>query len=100
MSSAQLTTMTSYSLLESTVEISQYVQLAKKLGYDHLGITDRNNLYGALEFMKACQKNQVHPVIGLLLEYYSSQTQKEHEIFLLPKMMKDISNLCAPRVKR
>ncbi|AYW48261.1 DNA polymerase III subunit alpha [Tetragenococcus osmophilus] len=85
MSSAQLTTMTSYSLLESTVEISQYVQLAKKLGYDHLGITDRNNLYGALEFMKACQKNQVHPVIGLLLEYYSSQTQKEHEIFLFAK---------------
>lgn len=85
MSNVQLTTLTSYSLLESTIEITQYVQSAKKLGYDYLGITDRNNIYGALEFMKACQNAQIHPVIGLLLEYYSSQTQKEHEIFLFAR---------------
>lgn len=85
MSTSQLTTMTSYSLLQSTIKISQYVQLAKEMGYDHLGITDRNNLYGALDFMKACKKVQIQPIIGLLLEYYSSKTQKEHEIFLFAK---------------
>ncbi|MGO2853413.1 MAG: PHP domain-containing protein, partial [Tetragenococcus koreensis] len=85
MSVSQLTTLTSYSLLQSTITIPQYVQAAKKLGYDHLGITDRNNLYGALDFVKACQKVQIQPIIGLLLEYYSQQTQKEHEIFLFAK---------------
>lgn len=85
MSVSQLTTLTSYSLLQSTITIPQYVQAAKKMGYDHLGITDRNNLYGALDFVKACQKAQIQPIIGLLLEYYSQQTQKEHEIFLFAK---------------
>ncbi|GMA09448.1 DNA-directed DNA polymerase [Tetragenococcus halophilus subsp. flandriensis] len=85
MSASHLTALSSYSLLQSTIKIPQYVQLAKKMGYKHLGITDRNNLYGALEFVKACQKEQIHPVIGLLLEYYSQQTQKEHEIFLFAK---------------
>jgi len=85
MSASHLTALSSYSLLQSTIKIPQYVQLAKKMGYKHLGITDRNNLYGALAFVKACQKEQIHPVIGLLLEYYSQQTQKEHEIFLFAK---------------
>lgn len=85
MSASYLTALSSYSLLQSTIKIPQYVQLAKKMGYKHLGITDRNNLYGALEFVKACQKEQINPVIGLLLEYYSQQTQKEHEIFLFAK---------------
>ncbi len=85
MSASHLTALSSYSLLQSTIKIPQYVQLAKKMGYKHLGITDRNNLYGALAFVKACQKEEIHPVIGLLLEYYSQQTQKEHEIFLFAK---------------
>lgn len=85
MSASHLTALSSYSLLQSTIKIPQYVQLAKKMGYKHLGITDRNNLYGALAFVKACQREQIHPVIGLLLEYYSQQTQKEHEIFLFAK---------------
>ncbi|AOF49331.1 DNA polymerase III DnaE [Tetragenococcus halophilus] len=85
LSASHLTALSSYSLLQSTIKIPQYVQLAKKMGYKYLGITDRNNLYGALAFVKACQREQIHPVIGLLLEYYSQQTQKEHEIFLFAK---------------
>lgn len=85
MSNIQLTSLTSYSLLQSTIKIPDYVSLAKQLGYQYLGITDRNNLYGALEFMQACQKENIYPVLGLLLEYFSEQTQKEHEIFLFAK---------------
>jgi len=85
MSATHLTTLSSYSLLQSTIKISEYVQLAKKVGYKHLGLSDRNNLYGALEFVKACQMEQIHPVIGLLLDYYSQQTEKEHSIFFFAK---------------
>lgn len=71
------------------------------MGYKYLGITDRNNLYGALAFVKACQREQIHPVIGLLLEYYSQQTQKEHEIFLFAKKItKDTKSLCTYQAKK
>ena len=81
---SQLTTITSYSLLQSTIKIPQYVQLAKQLGYQQLGITDVNNLYGALEFFQACQKEGLKPIIGLLLSYQST-AEKEYELFLFAK---------------
>ncbi|NTN71212.1 PHP domain-containing protein, partial [Enterococcus faecium] len=46
----QLYTITSYSLLQSTIRIREYVQEAKKQGYTSLAITDKDVLYGAPEF--------------------------------------------------
>ena len=85
MSISHLTAITSYSLLQSTIKIPQYVQQAKSIGYQQLGITDANNLYGVLEFVQACQKAGIKPIVGLLLAYHSPVTQQEHEIFLFAK---------------
>ncbi|MGX7174071.1 DNA polymerase III subunit alpha [Enterococcus ratti] len=65
----QLYTKTSYSLLQSTIKIQEYVHEAKKLGYTVLGITDQDVLYGVPEFYQACIKEGLKPVIGLLLTY-------------------------------
>lgn len=85
MSYSQLTTMTSYSLLQSTIKIPQYVQKAKELGYQQLGITDVDNLYGAIEFYQECQKAGIKAIIGLNLYYYSPITESEHALFLFAK---------------
>jgi DNA polymerase-3 subunit alpha/error-prone DNA polymerase len=37
---------------------------ASQLGYDTLALTDRNNLYGLPEFLKACRYFQIRPIIG------------------------------------
>ena len=70
----QLYTKTSYSLLQSTIKIQEYVQEAKNLGYTVLGITDRDVLYGVPEFYQMCIKEGIKPIVGLLLTYtYETQ---------------------------
>ncbi|MBO0453704.1 DNA polymerase III subunit alpha [Candidatus Enterococcus murrayae] len=66
----QLYTKTSYSLLKSTLTISDYVEMAKARGYTAIAITDENVLYGAVEFFQACQRNQMIGIIGLELDFY------------------------------
>jgi DNA polymerase-3 subunit alpha len=39
-----------YSLLQSAVQVKTLVKLAVKHGMPALGLTDANNLFGALEF--------------------------------------------------
>ena len=65
----QLYTITSYSLLQSTIRIREYVQEAKKQGYTSLAITDKDVLYGAPEFYRICVEEEIQPIIGLHLSY-------------------------------
>ncbi|KAF1297450.1 DNA polymerase III subunit alpha [Enterococcus sp. JM4C] len=81
----QLYTVTSYSLLQSTVKIAQYVDVAKERGYKTLAVTDKNTMHGAVEFFQACQKAGIKPVFGLSLEYESSVTQRTHAVILYAK---------------
>ena len=97
---SQLTTMTSYSLLQSTIKIPQYVQKAKELGYHRLGMTDKNNLYGVIEFVQACQKQGIQPIIGLALTYFSNTTEKEHEIYLFAKNLAGYQTLMQLSTKK
>ena len=57
-----------YSLLQSTLDVESYVKEAKRLGYQAIGLADVNVLYGALQFYKACQKEQVKALIGITLK--------------------------------
>lgn len=85
MSSPQLTTITSYSLLQSIVKIPTYVKRAKQMGYQQLGMTDKGNLSGMLEFIEHCQKEQVKPIIGISLDYLSASEEKPYEVYLYAK---------------
>ena len=62
---AQLDTKSVYTFMESLVTIKEYVQVAKSMGYDALGIMDVDNLYGAYEFIEACQAQKLSPLVGL-----------------------------------
>ena len=59
---AQLDTKSVYTFMESLVTIKDYVQVAKSMGYDALGIMDVDNLYGAYEFIETCQAQKLSPL--------------------------------------
>lgn len=59
---------TAYSLLNSTVNIQDYVNKARDLGYQAIGIADYNVLHGVLEFYQACQESGLKALVGITLE--------------------------------
>ena len=65
---SQLDTKTVYTFMESSVTLKDYVQKAKSLSYHAIGMMDVDNLYGAYEFIEACQANNLKPLVGLELE--------------------------------
>lgn len=54
-----------YSLLAALPKIDDLVGQAKKCGMTALALTDNGNLYGAIEFYKACKKKELKPIIGV-----------------------------------
>ncbi|MBJ8325611.1 DNA polymerase III subunit alpha [Streptococcus pacificus] len=61
----QLDTKTVYSFMDSLIDLDEYIKTAKELGYSHLGIMDKDNLYAAYHFINKSQKNNIHPIVGL-----------------------------------
>ena len=55
---------TEYSLLDGAARISELVKAAADDGQTSLGITDHGNMYGILDFYRACRSQNVKPIIG------------------------------------
>src|SRR3989338_9899812 len=53
-----------YSLLDGLSRIPDMVEAAKKAGMAALALTDHGNMYGAIEFYKACTKAGIKPIMG------------------------------------
>ena len=62
-----LRVMSSYSMLESAIDPQAMAALAEEQGFPAIAIGDRNGLYGAVPFAKACRAAGVQPIIGTLL---------------------------------
>lgn len=71
-----LHTHTEFSLLDGACRIEQFVSRAKSLGMQSLAITDHGNMYGAVDFYKACKKEGIKPIIGC-------------EVYVAPRMRFD-----------
>ena len=55
---------THYEILSSLIKIENLVLYAKKNNVSSLGITD-SNMFGSLEFINLCKKNNIKPIIGV-----------------------------------
>ncbi len=64
MAFAHLHVHSQYTLLDGAVSPKAVVAKAAKLGQPAIALTDRCNLYGAVEFFGAAKGKGVHPVIG------------------------------------
>lgn len=73
----------SYSLLESTISVSQLVKRAKEKGYKALALTDKNVMYGAVEFYQEAVRQGIKPIIGLTVEMAGSLHNEGSDKFVL-----------------
>ncbi len=62
-----LRVLSSYSMLEGAIEPKAMAKLAKERGFPAIAIADRNGLYGAVMFARACFAEGIQPIIGTLL---------------------------------
>jgi len=63
-----------YSLLEGAVTVKKLIGLAQKYNMPALGLTDSQNLFGALEFSMAARDAGVQPIIGCQINITPPET--------------------------
>ena len=92
-----------YSILDAMASVQSIADQAKAFEMPAVALTDHGNLYGAVEFYKACRGNGVKPIIGC--EVYvapKSRHRKErtpgerlyYHLTLLAKDQEGYRNLC------
>ena len=91
---------TEYSLLDGLTKIKNLVNTVKEMGMNSIAITDHGNMYGAIEFYKACKKADIKPIIGC--EIYmapngrldkSPNNRRSNHLILLAKNTQGYKNL-------
>ncbi|QYU68656.1 DNA polymerase III subunit alpha [Leptolyngbya sp. 15MV] len=90
-----LRVLSSYSMLEGAIEPKAMAKLAKERGFPAIAICDRNGLYGAVAFAKACFDEGVQPIVGTLLGVARDEAGKQ--VDYLPLYAQDeagYDNLC------
>ncbi len=63
-----------YSLLDGGSSVEMLVHQARKLGMEALALTDHGNLFGAIEFYRACKDVGIKPILGM--EAYIAPTSR------------------------
>jgi len=77
MSFVHLHTHSAYSLSEGAIKADKLAALAAADGMPALALTDTGNLFGALEFVEACTKKGVQPIMGCQLGLSRSSTDAD-----------------------
>lgn len=86
MSFTHLQVRSGYSFYKSTMTVDKLVERAQELNYSSLALTDEGVLYGAISFYQACEKRQIKPIIGLVVDYVlDPETQETLPLILLAK---------------
>lgn len=94
MSFIHLHVYSAYSLLSSTASVPDLIENAKKKGFTKLALTDRNVMYGTIEFYKLCRKNNIKPIIGLTVDIESEiEAEQSFPLVLLAENNKGFKNL-------
>ena len=91
MSPSHLSAHSHYSLLNGLPKIDELVSAAAKQNMPALALTDHNNLYGAIDFYKKCERKGIKPIIGVDLDVALVNTRAR--IILLAKNKSGYDNL-------
>ncbi len=92
-----------YSILDSTLSVEDIAKLAKSYNMPAVALTDSGNMYGVVEFYKACQNEGIKPIIGCefwvasqsrLIKKRSPGKPHAYSIVLLAKNEEGYRNLC------
>lgn len=80
-----------YSLLSALPKIDPLVKKAKAYGMPALALTDYSNMYGTIEFVKACEKEEIKPIIGV--EFSLQYDDRKFQIVLIARNLEGYKNL-------
>ncbi len=69
---------TEYSLLDGLAKVKEMAKRARELDMDALAITDHGNMYGVVNFYKACIEEGIKPIIGC--EIYMSKRSRHDKV--------------------
>ena len=75
-----------YSLLEGALPIGKLAKLAAAHSFPAVGLTDTNNLYGALEFSDKLAETGIQPIVGVTLTVDFEDRRSERDISGVPAM--------------
>lgn len=67
-----LHTRSCWTLLQSPFRIDEIVQAARENHFEYAALTDRKTMYGTMDFLHACKKAGLKPIVGLELDVQSS----------------------------
>ena len=74
-----------YSILDAAAPIDEIAARASELNLPACALTDHNNLFGAVDFYKACKEVKVKPLIGVEIDVApTSRFEKKKEAGLRP----------------
>lgn len=80
-----------YSLLSALPKIDALVKRAKGYNMPAVALTDHANMYGTIEFYKACQKKEIKPIIGV--EFDLKHEERTFQILLIARTLEGYKNL-------
>ena len=63
-----LRTHSAYSLLEGAIAVKKFPKLCLDNGLPAIALTDKNNLFGALEFSETLSASGIQPIIGIQID--------------------------------
>ena len=92
-----LTNKTEYSLSEGAITINRIAELCESFKMPAVGITDTNNMFGALEFSDKVSGHGVQPLIGCNIkinippEFKLDLTEFENKYFFLNLFAKNLN---------
>jgi DNA polymerase-3 subunit alpha len=67
-----------YTLLGSTVSVTELAERAAADGLSHLALTDTNALYGVVSFARACRETGIQPILGMTVTVSSPADISAH----------------------
>ena len=82
---------THYSLLRALPKIETLVKKASSLNMTSLAITDYSNMYGVIEFYKACKKAKIKAIIGA--EFSIQYNDRVFQIVIIASNLSGYKNL-------
>ena len=90
----QLQVLSSYTLLQSTIDLNQLLDQAQKLGYTSVALTDINVTYGLVKFYKLAQQKHLHPILGMTIAAPGLlEPTENYHLVVLAKNIKGYHNL-------
>ncbi|MET0386506.1 MAG: DNA polymerase III subunit alpha [Polyangiales bacterium] len=85
-----------YSMLDSALRLKAMVKSAKALGMPSLALTDHGNMFGAVQFVSECKKQDIKPILGAELHVcadHKVQSREANHLVVLAKSQRGYENL-------